>query len=169
MSKDNSKYLVEGRTGKWEVVIAKELIIVLLTSISTLVLIAVTLFLGESVEGVSKLEGIEVVLAYFLSTLFYLNLAYFLSSILKRSGSTIGLLIIYSIVELIIGSQLPQNIANYLPLKLLGKMIPNPMKIVMGVDITPDLSPTTIGALLIYLGLMVYGIFYLLKKGHAAK
>ena len=76
---------------------------------------------------------------------------------------------IYSVVELIVGTQLPEKIASFLPLKLLGKMIPNPMGIFMGNDITPDLSGTTIAALFVYLGLMVYGIYFLLKRGHAAK
>jgi ABC-2 type transport system permease protein len=160
--------IIDGMS-KWEVIIAKEIIILLLTLTSVLVLIAVTIFLGEKVEGVALTDGTQVILAYFISTFFYLNLAYFLSSILKRSGLTIGLLLIYSVVELIVGSQIPQNFSNYLPLKLLGKMIPNPMGILMGNDISPDLSLTTIGALLIYLVLIIYGIYYLLKKGHAAK
>lgn len=154
---------------KWEIIIAKEIIILLLTITSVLVLIAVTFFLGEKVEGVALTDGTIVILAYFISTFFYLNLAYFLSSILKRSGLTIGLLLIYSVVELIVGSQIPQKIANYLPLKLLSKMIPNPVGILMGNDITPDLSPATFGALFIYLSLIIYAIYYLLKKGHAAR
>lgn len=160
--------IIDGMS-KWEVVIAKEMIILLLTLSSVVVLIGVTIFLGEKVEGVHFMDGTKVVLAYFLSTFFYLNLAYFLSSILKRSGLSIGLLLIYSVVELIVGSQIPQNIAQFLPLKLLGRMIPNPMGILMGNDITPDLSPATIGALLLYMALMIYGIYFLLKKGHAAK
>jgi len=133
------------------------------------VLFAITLILGEPVNGVGLMDGTMVVLAYFISTLFYLNLAYFLSSLLKRSGLTIGLLLMYSVVESIVSYQIPEKLAHFLPLSLLGKMIPNPIAILMGKDISPDLSPTTLITLFVYLGLLIYGNFWLLKKGHAAK
>ncbi len=160
--------IIDGMS-KFEVVMAKELVILLLTLCSVVVLFAITLILGEPVNGVGLMDGTMVVLAYFISTLFYLNLAYFLSSLLKRSGLTIGLLLMYSVVESIVSYQIPEKLAHFLPLSLLGKMIPNPIAILMGKDISPDLSPTTLITLFVYLGLLIYGNFWLLKKGHAAK
>jgi len=114
--------------GKLEVLAAKQLVIILLSFIATLLLTMLILILGKNPNQVSMLSGSGYLFKYFFSLIVYLNFAYLLSSWIKKAGLTIGLLLIYTFpIEWLIARKLPENIANFLPLNLLGSLIPNPM------------------------------------------
>lgn len=155
---------------KWEVIIAKELFIILLSIVALIILVVTTLFLGEAHGSTSILEGSEVLIPYFISLLLYLNLAYFLSSWLKKAGITLGILFLYSlIIENIISWKIPDSISNYFPVNLIDNMIPNPASKFLGNDISPNFGTISIAVAVSYITIFIIGNYFMLTRGHAAK
>ena len=125
---------------------------------------------GKNPNNKSLFDGIEIVFSNFLSVLLYLNFAYFLTTILKKSGLVIGILLLYSfVIENLIAFKLPENIADFLPIHLINNMIPNPMSKLMGNEISTDLSIANIAVSLVYISLFLGSIYLLLKRGNAGK
>jgi len=119
--------IIDGMS-KLEILLSKQLVIVLLSLVATLIIALLTLALGKNPSEVSIFSGAGYLLKYFFSLIVYLNFAYLLSSWLKKAGLTIGLLFLYTLViENLLAFRLPENIANYLPMNLINSLIPNPM------------------------------------------
>ena len=93
-----------------------------------------------------------------------------MTTILKKSGLVIGILLLYSfVIENLIAFKLPENIAGFLPIHLINNMIPNPMSKLMGSEISTDLSIANIAVSLVYISLFLGSIYLLLKRGNAGK
>jgi ABC-type transport system involved in multi-copper enzyme maturation permease subunit len=161
--------IIDGLT-KWEIIWSKELVIILLSSISTLLLVAFTLIFGNQGTDTSLWAGIKVIPVYFICTMLYLNFAYFLSFWVKKSGLAIGLLLLYSIIiENLITFKLPDTVAQYFPMKMLSAMIPNPLGSMLALESEVQLTlPYTLISLA-YIALFIFLIKWMLDKGHAAK
>ena len=161
--------IIDGMS-KWEVVWAKELIILALSIFGVIFISVLTLLIGKNPNNLNLFEGSKIILPFFLSLILYLNFAYFLSSWLKRSGLVIGLLFLYTIViENLISIKLPDDIARFLPMNLVDNMIPNPLGKLMGKNIESDFSMLNIGACLVYIALFIFLNYRMLKRGNAAK
>ena len=161
--------IIDGMS-KIEIIVAKELVIIIMAIFSTLMLLALALVFGKNPNNKSLFDGIEIVFSNFLSVLLYLNFAYFLTTILKKSGLVIGILLLYSfVIENLIAFKLPENIADFLPIHLINNMIPNPMSKLMGSEISTDLSIANIAVSLVYISLFLGSIYLLLKRGNAGK
>jgi ABC-type transport system involved in multi-copper enzyme maturation permease subunit len=161
--------IIDGMS-KWEVVWAKELVILCISIFATVTLILLTLILGNHKSGINYLEGFQIVIAYFISIILYLNLTFFISALLKKAGFAIAILFLYSIViEPLITFKLPVSISRFFPLELISKMIPNPMGKMLGQDTTSDFSVLNIGIGLLYITVFIYANYWMLKKGHAGK
>ncbi len=161
--------IIDGMS-KWEVVFAKELVILVLSFLAVILLILLTLILGNYQDNISIFSGSSIVLAYFFSLLLYLNFAYFLSSWLKKSGFVIGILFLYTLViENLISFKLPENITRFFPMNLIDKMIPNPLGKLFGQNIDSDFSVLNIGFCVFYSLLFIALNYWMLKKGHAGK
>jgi len=152
-----------------EIIAAKEVLILFLTAVSTLMLFALTAALGKPAEGVGMFDGVVAVPAYFMSLFLFLHLAYFLSSWLKKTGLVIGMLIIYWIVEGIAGFWLPDSVSQLLPMNVRVNMLPNPLSEMMGLEAVANVSLLNGGLCLAYAALFLGGNYWLLKHGHAAK
>jgi ABC-type transport system involved in multi-copper enzyme maturation permease subunit len=161
--------IIDGMS-KWEVIAAKELVILLLSIFSSFLLIVIALIFGENPNEVNIWEGFKAVPAYFVSILLYLNFAYLVSFLVKKSGFAIGLLLIYSlIIENLITWKLPDSIGKYFPMELGSTMIPNPWGGMLGMDATIHLTSATVVASIVYVALFIGAIYWMLKRGHAAK
>lgn len=161
--------IIDGMS-KIEIIIAKELVIIIMAIFSSIMLIALALVFGKNPNNKSIFDGIEMVFSNFLSVLLYLNFAYLLTTLLKKSGLVIGILLLYSfIIENIIAFKLPEDIAGYLPIHLINNLVPNPMGKIMGKTISSDLSIASIAICLIYISIFLGSIFSLLKRGNAGK
>jgi len=161
--------IIDGMS-KWEVIWAKEIIILLLSLFTTLIVVALSLILGKSAEGVSIFEGSSIVLTYFISLIFYLNFAYFLCMWLKKSGFVIGVLFLYTIViENLISFKLPDSISQFFPMNLVDSMVPNPLERLLGKEVVYDFSPVYIGVSIAYTATFIALNYRMLKKGHAGK
>lgn len=161
--------IIDGLT-KWEVIWSKELVIILISCISTLLLVIFTLLFGNSTEGTSIWSGIKVVPTYFVCILLYLNFAYLLSFWLKKSGLAIGLLLLYSVViENLITYKLPPGVAQFFPMKMLSKMIPNPLGSMLAIESDVQLNLPYVAVSMFYIAIFIALIKWMLAKGHAAK
>ncbi len=161
--------IIDGMS-KWEVIWAKELVILLLSLFSAIVVVLLSFILGSNPDGVSIFEGFSIVITYLISIVLYLNFAYFLCSWLKRSGFVIGILFLYTlIIENLISYFLPDSIDQYFPMNLIDTMVPNPVSRLLGQEVVYDFSPVYIGVSLLYIALFIGLNHWMLKKGHAGK
>jgi len=168
--------IVDGLS-KWETIWAKELVIFIISIISAILLVIVTLIIGKKTQDVSFFKGIEFALLYFISLVYYLNFAYFLSTWLKKSGFVIGILLLYSIiVENIIAFKLPDNISNFLPVKVIDNMIAFPQLKISGdmykpelTYISPDFPYTNVGICILYTIICIGAIYLFHKKGKLSR
>jgi len=161
--------IIDGMS-QWETIWAKEIIIVLLSLVATFVLTVTVLILGDNSAGVFIFEGIEFVVAYFITLLLYLNFVYFLCVFIKRSGLVIAILLGYSlIVEPIITYYLPEIPGNFFPMRVMVKMIPNPFGELVGMATGQENFPVYIIVSFVYCTLFITGIHWFLKKGYVRK
>ncbi len=85
---------------------------------------------------------------------------------LKKSGFVLGILFLYSFVlEFLISYKLPEYIAKYFPMRLIGNMIPNPLGRLIGQNVDSDSSFLNIGVCILYVALFITLNYWLLKKG----
>ncbi|MBA3705676.1 MAG: hypothetical protein H0W84_07165 [Bacteroidetes bacterium] len=161
--------IIDGMS-KWEVIWAKELIILILSISAVILLVSLTLILGDSQSDVSLFQGSSIIFPYFISLIMYLNFAYFLSTWLKKSGFVIGILFLYSIViETLISYKLPENIRKFLPMNLINNMIPNPLGKFMGENVVSDSSILNIAVCTLYTVAFIFLNNWMLKKGQLGK
>jgi len=161
--------IIDGMS-KWEIIWAKELVILILSVAAVILLIIVTVLLGIPQGDTNIFSGSGIVLAYFVSLILYLNFAYFLSSWLKKAGFVLGILFLYTIViENVISLKLPESISRFFPMNLISNMIPNPLVKIVGESADSDFSILNIGACAFYVILFIALNYWMLKKGHAAK
>lgn len=99
----------------------------LLAFYSTILVIIMCLVVGFSQEGQVEFSGIftrmEFVLAYFFELLTYFIYALFLAIVLKRTGLTIILLLVYDFIfEPIISWSLPEKVKPFLPMNAIDNL-----------------------------------------------
>ena len=161
--------IIDGMS-KWEIIWAKELVILVFSIIAVILLVILTFVLGNSQNNVSVFTGSSIVFVYFFTLILYFNLAYFLSSWLKKSGFTFGILLLYTVViENIAAAKLSADYSRFLPMHLISNMLPNPMSKIVGQNAVSDFSILNIGICAFYIALFIALNFWLLKKGHAGK
>lgn len=161
--------IIDGMS-KWEIIWAKELVIIAFSIIAVILLVILALVLGNTQNNVSVFTGSSILIVYFVTLLIYFNLAYFLSSWLKKSGFTFGILLLYTIViENIGAAKLSPDYSRFLPMHLIGNMLPNPMSKIIGQNAVSDFSILNIGIGAFYIALFIVLNYLLLKKGHAGK
>lgn len=160
--------IIDGMS-KLEIIAAKQLVIILLSALATLLIGLLTVILGKNPGEVSMFAGSAYLLKYFFSLIVYLNFAYLLSSWLKKAGLTIGLLFLYTlIIENLIATRLPDTISRFLPMNLITSLIPNPMVAHFGDGAGQVVSSINILAASIYWLIFVSGIYFMLKRSKFA-
>ena len=161
--------IIDGMS-KLEIILAKELIILILALFSSIMLICIIKVLGKNPNKINLFDGFEIVFSNFISVVLYLNLSYFLSTILKKSGLVIGILLLYSfVIERLLAFKMPEKIAVFLPMQLIDNLVPNPMGKLMGSTVVSDLSFINVMACFMYTFVFLGTIYFLLKRGNAGK
>jgi len=161
--------IIDGMS-KWEIIWAKELVILMLSIFAVFLIVLLTLLLGKPINDTNLFNGSGIVFPYFITLVLYFNFAYFLSSWLKKSGFTFGLLLLYSIViENLVATLLPESISKLLPINLIDNMVPNPIGKILGKNIAPEFSTLNIAISISYIVLFIMLNYWLLKKGNAGK
>jgi len=161
--------IIDGMS-KWEIIWAKELVILLLSLLSVFIYLATTLLFGKNFGNIGVVTGLEYTFAYFVTLFLYLNFAYFLSTWIKKSGLVITILLAYSlIIENVVTYYLPDQISDFLPMNVMGNMIPNPFRELVGLSASQDFLMINAGVCVVYTTLFIGLNQWMLKTGYAKK
>jgi ABC-2 type transport system permease protein len=127
-----------------EVLIGKLLLLLLFTVVSTLLVAAVGLgcglAYGEGVNWQTAFEKIHFVPIFFLQCYATLVFALFLSLLVQKQGLTIIAYLFYSMVleNVLRFKLLPKGWGEYLPMKTISDLIPNPFPAMLGMGVAKD-------------------------------
>jgi len=130
------------------------------------------LIIGLFNSGVTEIHlmvgKLEFVLVYFLEVFSYLIFALFIGTLVKKSGLSIGLLLLYTvIIEPIIGYILPDVISPYMPLSSISNLIQVPNNSLMslfGLHFQNYISAIDVSIAIAYAFVFIAAIYWLLKK-----
>jgi ABC-type transport system involved in multi-copper enzyme maturation permease subunit len=119
---------------------------------------------GMQVEITTVFSRLDFVLAYFIELLIYFIYALFLSLILKRTGMTIIILLVYDfILEPIISWSLPEKVREFLPMNAIDNLNQFPFLKYVGNETQSIVSLEQVVWALVY-GLLFVGLSYLVLK-----
>lgn len=147
---------------------SKLILIFWMAFISTLFLFITGLYLGfshtESVSFNLFSEKLAFLGGYFVQLMSYLSLALLIAIVVKRSGLSIGLLLLYTfIIEPLVAYFFPDFLQRFLPLENLSNMIQVPFKELFGETGQEQISIVILGIAIIYI--VLFNLFsYLLIK-----
>ena len=154
-----------------EFVISKVLTIAVLALFSTLLVWLTGLITGliysPNFEMADVFNRMEFVLAYFLDIFMYLLFAFLLTILIKRSGLTIALLVIYVPLEYTLTANLPESIefiGEYLPMHAMNNLIEIPFPKYIFQEIQDYISVKSVIVVLVYLFLLPWAVLQKLKK-----
>lgn len=120
------QHIIDGLT-KGKVIAAKFLVLLFLAVFVTLVVFLTGFFFGASQsESIDLYSNIHYVFLFFLQTLCYFGLAFFISILIKRPALSILIYMGIQFIEFIIGFFLPQWIYAYMPMNNIAKLTPLP-------------------------------------------
>lgn len=123
--------LINGMS-RMEFFLGKLLFIVCLAGFSTLIL-----FIAGTILGLIYTEGpaeggmfnnVEFLLGYFLQLVGYMLFAFMLAFLVKKPGITIGLLLIYTFVDYMVGWVAGANVAAWLPVSSFFELVQRPFR-----------------------------------------
>lgn len=156
---------------RWDFVQSKLLTILLLSLYSTALVFVTGLLTGliysPSYEFSDIFEGISFVFAYFLDILSYMVFAFLLTVLIKRSGLTIALLILYIPIEYTMTANLPDSIAflsEYFPMHAINNLIEVPFPKYVFMEIQDYVSLPSVAVVLAYIAGFVWLIQYKLRS-----
>jgi ABC-type transport system involved in multi-copper enzyme maturation permease subunit len=143
---------------------------------STLVVFVSGFYLGMTNSPLTTLSAItgkmQFLLAYLLEVFTYLTFALLIGTLIRKTGFSVIILLLYLIVEPIVGHYLPDSFVKYLPLNAMNHVIWSPNTSLMQVktpefdmDFQTAISIGDVGICLMY-AMLFSGIlyFYLQKK-----
>jgi len=157
---------------KSEFLKSKLLFIFTISLASTIFLFVSGLILGlthTSYISLSKVFNSTYFLFVYLLELFaFLSFAMLIGFLVKKSGFAIGILLLYSyIIERILWYKIPEEVSQYFPIRMIGKLIDVPNTALMkifGINFRNFVSYIDLLIVLTYTILFVFLTYLLLKK-----
>lgn len=128
---------------RWQVVGAKTLLLLVFglgsTALVALLALLSGLFLSENPDHSQMFVRTEYLGYYFVQLLGYLAFAQLVGNLVRKQGMSIIVYLGYSlVVETILRYRvLPEGWGQYLPLQVLGKLLPNPIPSYFGMPASP--------------------------------
>lgn len=126
-----------------EFVTGKLLVIFLLTLLSTLAVFLAGLYLGLTQSPVTSFSAIlgktQFLPAYFLEVFTYLTFALLIGVLIRKTGFSVIVLLLYIIVEPIIQYYIPDDYDKYLPLNAMNHVIWSPNTSLLKIK-TPEMN-----------------------------
>ncbi len=163
--------IIDGMS-RLEVLLGKQLIMLLISLISGLFLFVFILVLGEQPKDsdpIPVFEGAVYVIYFMIGIFGFMNFAYLISSLFKNAGLSILGVIVYWIGEWIVGWFVPDQYERFLPANAIGGIIPGPTEELVTKSILPYPDALTIGIALGYIALFVALNYWVLLKGKLSK
>jgi ABC-2 type transport system permease protein len=138
----------------------------------TLVLFLSALLLGfmhtENLEPGLVFSRMYFVPAYFLEVFTFLLFAMLFGFLLKKQGLTIGIFALYYyVIEPMVAFRLPENVARFLPVKMITHLIDVPNSSLMklfGIHFRENILATNVVGCLIYSVVFVFLVYLSLKN-----
>lgn len=154
-----------------EFLISKLQVVFLLALLSTLVVFISGFYLGITNSPVKTLTAIsgkmQYLLAYLLEVFTYLTFALLIGTLIRKTGFSVIILLLYLIVEPIVGHYLPDQFVKYLPMNAMNHVVWSPNTSLMQVktpefdmDFQTAISMGDVGICLMY-AIIFSGILYL--------
>jgi len=158
-----------------EFVAGKLQVIFFLTLLSTLAVFLAGLYLGLTQSPVRSLSSVfskmHYLLAYFLEVFTYLTFALLIGVLIRKTGFSVIVLLLYLIIEPIIQYYVPEDYDKYLPLNAMNHVIWSPNTSLIKVK-TPEfnmdfqefISWADAGVCMLYAGLFTGLVYLYLRK-----
>ncbi|MNV44150.1 ABC-2 family transporter protein [compost metagenome] len=120
------QHIIDGLT-KRQVIVSKFIVVFLLSSVATAYVFLIGAIFGLSQgKGLDLYTNVHFVGLFFIQTLCYFGLAFFLSVLLIRPALTIVLFYGVVFIETVFGWFLPVNIYAFMPMNNISKLTPLP-------------------------------------------
>lgn len=157
---------------KWDFLSSKISLIFLLSLVSTFLFLVTGIILGlintPSESYTLIFNDYQYILVYFLELFSFMIFALFCSFLIKKSGLTISLVLLYAyIIEPIAAVKFPKVVANFLPVNSISNLIQIPNSSLMkifGFEFQKNVSILNVSTVIAYCGLFIWLTYYLLKK-----
>jgi ABC-2 type transport system permease protein len=155
---------------RMEFLVGKLLLIAVVTIGCTLLVGVIVLLLGVIEGGISSagimFEKANFLAGYFVQTLGYLVIAFWLTLMVKRSGIAIGVLFIYTwFLENITRAFWDDNITRFLPVRSLNKLVQNPFIAILDKEVLTQPGLFEYGIAFFYIALFTgLSIWYMRNK-----
>jgi|SRR5215831_16286411 len=161
--KTHRQNIIDGET-RTQFVVTKLVCGLVVALVSTLFVFLTAMFFGLTAETVEfSFENFEYILYFFLQALSYCWLAIFFSLIFKRSGISIGVFFLYTIVlENVLVQALnyyANNTGRYLPIQSSDELLPLPFLEKVQQQINPAEVNTTVQLIFVLCYLALYFFF----------
>jgi ABC-type transport system involved in multi-copper enzyme maturation permease subunit len=126
------------------------------------------LFNTEHITAALVFSKMYFVPAYFLEVFTFLLLALLFAFLLQKQGLAIGLFALYYyVIEPVIAFRLPENVARFLPVKMITRLIDVPNSSLMklfGVQFRETVSWMGVAGCLVYAVVFVAGVYMFFKN-----
>jgi hypothetical protein len=164
--KTHRQNIIDGET-RTQFIVTKLMCGVVVALVSTLFVFLTAIGFGlTSDEGSFSFENFQYIFYFFLQALSYCWLAVFFSLLFKRSGISIGVFFLYTIVIENVLVQVLNYYANdtgrYLPIQSSDELLPLPFLEKVQQQISPNTVNTTLQLILVFAYLAAY--FFLSKR-----
>lgn len=166
------KQIIISGVSRDEFILGKVVIIAIFSILVSLMVGISAFFLGifQSEVDYSAILSPKLwfIAAHALELFTYLNLAALFAFIFRKTGITILVFLLYSVVvERIIALNLPENISNYLPLNAIGNLIPlpnSPLMKLFGINFNEFTYTSDVISCIIYSVVFIVLMFVVLRK-----
>lgn len=166
------KQIIISGVSRDEFILGKVVIIAIFSILVSLMVGISAFFLGifQSEVDYSAILSPKLwfIAAHALELFTYLNLAALFAFIFRKTGITVLVFLLYSVViERIIALNLPENISNYLPLNAIGNLIPlpnSPLMKLFGINFNEFTYTSDVISCLIYSVVFIVLMFIVLRK-----
>jgi ABC-2 type transport system permease protein len=155
---------------RWDFLLSKLILVCLLSLVSTIFILLAGFTLGFLYSGSKEFHDIitymEFVPAYFLQVTAYLLFALFVGMLIKRTGLSMGLLFLYTlIIEPIVALRIKADWAKgLLPLKAINNLIRLPFKKYIFREVQDFIAWDDVLIVCIYIIIFISLIYLILKK-----
>ncbi len=152
-----------------EFILSKVLLIFFISLLSVVILLSQGLTLGlshsQNVSLINILSGTDFLLGYFIELFFYMVLAMVFALLLKRTGVTILILLIYPLlIEPLVRWQIPDSIDRFFPVKAMDRINVFPFPKYFGYDVQNHIPFDSTFITVCWIALLIYFSYLILKK-----
>lgn len=152
-----------------EFMLSKLYLIVFLCLVSTLTVVLTSFLLGfiftDNWEGVSMLENIEYIIAYFVQVFTFLMMGFMVGVLVRKTGVAIIIVAVYYLIlERVITLNVPESIARFFPAESIDNVIAFPLTEMVDQNFEPGVNMMNVLICLVWAGIFSFVSYMTLNK-----